>query len=116
MIIPVSVGFNVKVSKIKQPSILGNGNILYVGGSGPDNYTKIQDAIDDASNGDTIYVYKKRYYENLYVNKSITIIGQNRNNTIVDGSHADTHSIRLVTEGTTVSDLTFFNDGGPHGE
>ena len=38
--IPISVGFNVKVSKIEQPSILGNGNTLYVGGSGPDNYKK----------------------------------------------------------------------------
>jgi len=34
-----------------------NGNTLYVGGSGPNNYTKIQDAIDNASNGDTVFVY-----------------------------------------------------------
>jgi len=33
------------------------GNTLYVGGSGPGNYTSIQDAIDDASDGDTVYVY-----------------------------------------------------------
>jgi len=32
-----------------------NGNILYVGGFGPNNYTRIQDAIDDSS----------PYYENL---------------------------------------------------
>lgn len=29
--------------------ISNSGNILYVGGSGPNNYTKIQDAIDNAS-------------------------------------------------------------------
>jgi len=33
-----------------------NGNILYVGGSGPNNYTRIQDAIDDSF----------PYYENLF--------------------------------------------------
>jgi len=33
------------------------GSTLYVGGSGPNNYTSIQDAINDASDGDTIYVY-----------------------------------------------------------
>ena len=93
-----------------------NGQTLFVGGSGPENYTKIQDAINDASNGDTIYVYEKIYYENLYVNKSINIIGQNRNNTIVDGSHADSHSILLVTDNTNVNNFTFLNDGGSHGE
>ena len=38
-----------------------NGNILYVGGSGPNNYTSIQSAINDASNGYTIYVYPGNY-------------------------------------------------------
>ncbi|MBP1662308.1 MAG: hypothetical protein H6P94_557, partial [Thermoplasmatales archaeon] len=33
-----------------------SGTWLYVGGSGPGNYTKIQDAIDNASDGDTIFV------------------------------------------------------------
>jgi hypothetical protein len=33
------------------------GNILYVGGGGPGNYTKIQDAINNAINGDTIFVF-----------------------------------------------------------
>jgi len=39
------------------------GNTLYVGGSGPNNYTRIQDAIDDANDGDTIFVYNGTYYE-----------------------------------------------------
>ena len=39
------------------------GNILYVGGSGPGNYTKIQDALDNATEGDTVYVYSNTYYE-----------------------------------------------------
>jgi len=30
-------------------------NILYVGGSGEGNYSSIQDAIDNASDGDTIF-------------------------------------------------------------
>ena len=39
------------------------GNTLYVGGSGPGNYTKIQDAINDANDGDTVYVYSGFYVE-----------------------------------------------------
>jgi len=34
-----------------------DGNILYVGGSGPGNYSIIQNAINDASDGDTIFVF-----------------------------------------------------------
>ena len=67
---------------------IGNGNILYVGGSGPNNYTKIQDAIDDASDGDTVFVYddSSPYYENVAINKSINLIGEDANTTIIDGS------------------------------
>ena len=61
------------------------GNILYVGGSGPDNYTKIQDAIDDASDGDTIFVYNGIYYENLVIYKKIYLLGEDPHNTIIDG-------------------------------
>ncbi len=61
------------------------GNWLYVGGSGPGNYTRIQDAIDNASNEDTIFVFHGTYYENIVINKAITVIGENRNTTIIDG-------------------------------
>ena len=32
------------------------GNILYVGGTGPGNYSRIQDSIDNASEGDMVFV------------------------------------------------------------
>ena len=40
---------------------ISNDNTLYVGGSGEGNYTKIQDAIDDASDGDIVFVYNGTY-------------------------------------------------------
>ena len=68
-----------------------DGNTLYVGGNGTGNYTSIQDAIDDASDGDTVYVYvyddSSPYYENVEIMyKSINLIGEDRNTTIIDGS------------------------------
>ena len=67
-----------------KPSNLGN--ILYVGGSGPRNYTKIQDAIDDTSNGDTVFVYddSSPYNEMININKSIRLIGEDKNTTVIN--------------------------------
>jgi hypothetical protein len=41
----------------EKPLQTSRGNWLYVGGSGPGNYMKIQDAVDNASNGDTVFVF-----------------------------------------------------------
>jgi len=64
------------------------GDTLYVGGSGPGNYSTIQEAIDDASDGDTVFVYaySSPYYENVIVDKSIKLIGEDRETTIINGS------------------------------
>jgi len=60
---------------------------LYVGGDGLDNYSSIQDAIDNVSDGDTIFVYDNSspYYENVIINISINLIGENKDTTIIDG-------------------------------
>jgi len=46
----------------------------------------IQDLIDNASDGDTIYIPSGTYYENIFIDKSISLIGEDKNNTIIDGS------------------------------
>ena len=51
-----------------------NGKTLYVGGNGLNNYTSIQPAIDNASNGDTIFVYDE-FFSWLYK------FNNNKNNT-----------------------------------
>jgi len=64
------------------------GNVLYVGGNGTGNYTNIQDAIDDAISGDTIFVFddSSPYYENLVINKSIQLLGESKETTVVNGN------------------------------
>jgi parallel beta-helix repeat protein len=56
----------------------------------PSDYSSIQEAINNANAGDTIYVYNGTYHEHLEVNKSISIIGQNPNITIIDGDNTGT--------------------------
>lgn len=93
-------------------STLNDGNTLYVGGSGPGNYTKIQDAIDNASDGDTVFVYddSSPYYENLDVNKIISLIGENRDTTIIDGSE-NGDVINIYADRVDISGFTIQNSG-----
>lgn len=58
---------------------------LYVGGAGPGNYTAIQDAIDNASSGDSIYVYSGVYHERPLIDKSLSLTGEEKTMTIIDG-------------------------------
>ncbi len=91
---------------------LSIGNTLYVGGSGPSNYTKIQDAIDNASNEDTVFVYNGIYYESLEVDKSINLIGEDKYTTIIDGSnntYPDTRIIDVVADWVKISGFTVQN-------
>jgi nitrous oxidase accessory protein len=62
------------------------GNWLYVGGSGPGNYTKIQDAINDSSDGDTVFVYddSSPYNEAITIYTSIRLLGEDKNTTIIN--------------------------------
>lgn len=54
----------------------------------PDDYPTIQQAINNANEGDTVFVMNGTYNENIVVNKSISLIGEDRSNTVIDGSDA----------------------------
>jgi parallel beta-helix repeat protein len=74
----------VMAQEIEKPLSPPRGNWLYVGGSGPGNYTRIQDAIDNASDGDTIFVYHGWYNDSIVIiNKSLRVCGQERNITFI---------------------------------
>jgi len=89
---------------LQQPS---DGDILYVGGSGSGNYTYIQDAVDNASNGDTVFVYKDSspYYENVIVNKTIDLIGENTMDTIIVGSGFG-NAVEITANNVNMSNFT----------
>lgn len=95
----------------------------------PDDYPTIQEAIDNAVDGDTILVAQGTYYENLHIeNKNnITLKGEGINRSIIDGSgigrviHAQrNHDLSIVIKGFTVRNGwsgwgsgIFLNTGGP---
>ncbi|UCE39251.1 MAG: right-handed parallel beta-helix repeat-containing protein [Thermoplasmata archaeon] len=59
----------------------------------PTDYPTIQDAINASKDGDTVYVYSGTYYENIIVNKTINLTGENQDTTIIDGLFDDVITI-----------------------
>lgn len=86
-----------------------DGNTLYVGGTGPGNYTNIQEAVDSAEDGDTIFVYIGDYPANIIIDKSINLIGECREKTIIqDGSDG----IFVFADKVTIKNFTITHCGG----
>jgi len=86
-----------------------DSSTLYVGGSGPDNYTSIQAAVDDASDGDTVFVYDDMspYRENVVVDVAVHLVGEERNTTVI-GDVEDT-AVTITADNVTLSGFTIHN-------
>lgn len=81
---------------------------LLVDDDGSADFSRIQDAIDAAQNGDIIYVQSGIYYENLLVSKPVSLFGENKNTTIIDGSNAGT-AVLVMANDTIVEGFTIMN-------
>jgi len=76
----------------------------------PGNFTSIQEAINNASDGDTIYVRNGTYYEHLTIDKSLSLIGENKHNTTIDGNGTST-VIYITVPNVNVSGFTIRKSG-----
>ncbi len=92
-----------------EKSQTAKGSWLYVGGSGPGNYTKIQAAIDHASNGDTVFVFSGIYYEDISIYKSLFVIGEDKNNTIIDGQYEIPGVVALLVNNIYISGFSIIH-------
>jgi parallel beta-helix repeat protein len=104
------IGLIVISNEIAPPA---GATTIYVDDDGGADYTKIQDAIDNASKGDTIFVYQGTYYENIVIDKTISLVGENKEFTIIDGSE-NLHVININKDWVNVSDFTVKGSGVDH--
>lgn len=93
----LSIPSNGTILHTDLPSQTSFSTTLYVGGNGPNNYTTIQQAITNATNGDTVFVYddSSPYFEHIVISTSIHLVGENKTTTIIDGEN--------------IGDVVFFN-------
>lgn len=84
-----------------------SANTIYV----PTNYSTIQQAIDAASPGDTVFVYNGTYYENLVIKKdNLMLMGENRDTTVIDGSGSG-DVVYVSVDCVNISEFTLRNSG-----
>jgi parallel beta-helix repeat protein len=79
---------------------------LYVGRE--ETYIRIQDALDDATDGYRIFVYNGTYDENLIINHRIDLFGEDRSNTIINGNR--TTVITVNADNVNISHFTITNN------
>jgi parallel beta-helix repeat protein len=89
---------------------------IYVDDDGGADYTRIQEAVDNANDGDTIYVFNGIYYENVFINKSIELMGENNEFTIIDCNRSIGDSVCLNSDNIIISGFTIKNSGKQKGD
>ena len=88
-------------------------NNITVNINGKEDYLSIQESIDNAPEGSTILVKSGVYNEILNIKKKITLLGEDRNNTIINPiSEKNKYGIRLGSPGIIIKNLSITN-GGP---
>lgn len=106
-----SCSFTQATSGEQKKIVRYDGHTLYVGGSGPGNYSSIQEAIDNTTDGDTVFVYddSSPYLETVSIYTSIQLLGENNTTTRIEGAD---RAISIFADHVTVSGFMITECGG----
>jgi len=73
-------------------------------------YQNITSGLEHARDGDTIFVKAGTYYEHAVVNKSVSLVGEDRDSTIVDGNRIGS-VITITANNVNISGFTIRRSG-----
>lgn len=88
--------------------INATGKTINVDKDGSADYDSIQEAVNEAELGDIIYVHNGVYLRSLLISKSLTIQGENKFKTILDGKSGPA-SIRIEAENVVFKNFNITN-------
>jgi parallel beta-helix repeat protein len=74
----------------------------------PNDFPTIQEAINAAQNGSTILVESGVYFEHVTINKTLTLSGADKEDTIIDGSNSGT-VITVTADNVVINGFTVRN-------
>ncbi len=104
-----------------QPPKALSTETIYVDGSNVDDplengslehpYTTVQEGVDAASVGGTVQVASGTYYENVVLNKSLTLKGASSDITIIDGGGPPKTVVEITADNVEISGFAVRNGG-----
>jgi len=114
-----TMGFFIFESDVASAGIIiyvDDDNFGFEDGSITNPFNTIQEGVDAASNGDTVYVFNGIYMENVLIeDKALNLIGEDKGITIIDGGgagdviHANGYDYPF--ESVSISGFTITNSG-----
>jgi len=78
-------------------------------GWGLTHFQKIQDGINAVVEGGTVHVSSGTYCENVIVNRTIILIGENKSSTIIDGNYTRNIVVSITTDTVSIEGFTIQN-------
>jgi parallel beta-helix repeat protein len=117
-VVLADVGVLVSIYNLDEPSVGLSKTILvdddFVDDPPNHKWDSIQEGLNDADNGDTVFVFNGTYYEQVEVAKTIDLIGEDRRTTIIDGGGKNGDVVWIKEHGVNVSGFTITNGGDRH--
>ena len=87
----------------------GQGRTIIVDDDGKEEFTSVQDAINESNDGDIIRVFAGTYYESVVVNKSISLVGNGSKVTTIAGG-GNLYIVNIYADWVNVSGFRVSND------
>ena len=105
LILVMIIFFSIFSGCIKTDNDIEN-NVIIKGKDGV--YTSINDAVNNCEDGDIIVVGQGTYKEKILIPKSVTLLGENKEKTIIDADKLD-YAIYITADFVTIKNFTIKN-------
>lgn len=102
LIMPFLLTFNLILVNYSQAQ---QKNILYVDDDGETEYNLIQEALNHAQHGYTVFVRNGTYFENLTINKPITLLGEDKETTTIVNNETS-QVIQVISDFVNIKGFT----------